>query len=148
DVARHYAVTITPELDMPAHDLALTQYRPDLASARYSNKEFMDLENPATYTFLDSLWNEFLPWFDAKQVDIGADEYDTSDADNFRHFINHYDAFLKAKGKTMRMWGSLSRIGGSVGVNTDITIDVWDNGWSNPVEMARDGFNIINANGH
>ena len=147
DVAKQYAVTITPELDMPAHDLALTQYRPDLASARYSNKEFMDLENANTYTFLDSLWTEFLPWFDAKQVDIGADEYATSDASNFRRFINHSDDFLKAKGKTVRMWGSLSMMSSGVNVNTDITIDLWDNNWANPVDMSRAGFNVINANG-
>ena len=42
DVARQYAVTITPEIDTPAHALAFTQYRPDLASQKYS-KEFLDL---------------------------------------------------------------------------------------------------------
>src|SRR5437879_3183836 len=60
DIANSYAVTIIPEIDTPAHALALTQYRPDLASRVYS-KEFLDLSNPNTYTFMNAIWDEFLP---------------------------------------------------------------------------------------
>ncbi len=144
-VAAEYNVTITPEIDMPAHDLALTQYRPDLADPNGS-KEFLDLSNPATYTFLDALWNTFLPWFTAKQVDIGADEYATSDADQFREFINTVDDLLRSKGKTVRMWGSLSKMPSTIKVNSDIVIDDWNNAWSNPVDMVHQGYSIINAN--
>ncbi len=144
-VAAEYGVTITPEIDMPAHDLALTQYRPDLASPTGS-KEFLNLSNPATYTFLNSLWNTFLPWFTAKQVDIGADEYMQSEGEQYRQFINIYDDYLRSKGKTVRMWGSLSGMPGSTKVNTDIVIDDWNNGWANPVAMVQQGYTIINAN--
>lgn len=146
-VAHMYAVTITPEIDTPAHDLALTQYRPQLASAKDS-KELLDLSNPATYTFVDSLWNTFLPWFTTSQVHIGVDEYKTSDANRYRAYINRYDGFLRQKGKTVRMWGSLSVMSGSTQVNTDIVVEDWDNLWANPVEMVRQGFQIINTNGN
>jgi hexosaminidase len=145
DVANQYAVTITPEIDAPAHDMAFTQYRPDLASPT-ANKEFLNLGNPATYTFLNSIWDEFLPWFDATQVNIGADEYDPFDANRYRQFINTYDAYLRGKGKSVQMWGSLSEMNGTVTVNTDIVTDLWDNQWANPVDMVRQGFNVINAN--
>ncbi len=144
-VASEYAVTITPEIDTPAHDLALTQYHPDLASPKYS-KEFLDLDNPATYTFVNSLWNTFLPWFTSSQIAMGMDEYDSSETDKFREYINYYDDFLKQKGKTTRMWGSLSKMQSNVKVNNDIVIEDWDNTWANPVDMARQGFQIINAN--
>ena len=144
-LASEYGVTITPEIDAPAHALAFTQYRPDLASPNYS-KEMLDLGNPATYSFLYSIWNEFLPWFDTTQVDIGADEYALSDANHYRQFVNTLDDFFKGKGKSVRMWGSLTRLGGNVQVHTDITIDVWDNRWANPVEMVKEGFHIINMN--
>ena len=144
-VAKEYGVTITPEIDAPAHDLAFTQYRPDLAMPNAS-KEFLDLSNPNTYTFLNAIWNEFLPWFDSKQVDIGADEYTPSDATHYREFINTYDTFLRSKGKTVRMWGSLSEMPGNIKVNTNITIDDWNNGWSNPLAMADAGYPLINAN--
>ncbi len=144
-VARQYHVTITPEIDMPAHDLALTQYRPDLASPTYS-KEILNLSNPASYNFVESLWNTFLPWFETSQVDIGADEYVTSDANGYRQFINTLDAFLKQKGKTVRMWGSLSRLQSNIAVSTNIVIEDWNNGWSNPVAMVKQGYHIINVN--
>ncbi len=116
-VAQQYAVTITPEIDAPAHGLAFTQYRPDLASQQYS-KEFLDLSNPDTYTFLNAIWHEFLPWFTTSQVHIGADEYTQNDANNYRRFINIYDAYMRSQGKTIRMWGSLSKIQSNVIVNT------------------------------
>ncbi len=144
-IAKEYAVTITPEIDAPAHALAFTQYRPDLASPN-SSKEFLDLENPNTYIFLNAIWDEFLPWFDSTQVDIGVDEYAIKDAGRYREFINRYDAYLRHKGKTVRMWGGLSKMKSSIKVNTDIVIDVWDNLWANPVDMAKQGFQIINTN--
>jgi hexosaminidase len=145
DIAKQYAVTITPEIDAPAHAMAFTQYQPALASPTYS-KEMLDLSNPASYTFMNAIWNEFLPWFDTMQVHIGADEYDTSDPDNYRRFINTYDAYMKQHGKTVRIWGSLTEMKSSVKVNNDVVIDLWDNDWANPVDMVRQGFNVINAN--
>lgn len=144
-VARQYHVTITPEIDAPAHDLALTQYRPDLASPKYA-KDILDLNNPHTYAFLEYLWNTFLPWFATSQVDIGVDEYVTSDANAGRHFINTLATFLKQKGKTVRMWGSLTKLKSNVAVKTDIVIEDWNNGWANPVDMVKQGFHIINVN--
>ena len=144
-IAKAYAVTITPEIDAPAHALALTQYRPDLASQKYS-KEFLNLDNSGTYTFLNAIWDEFLPWFDTTQVHIGADEYSTDDADNYRQFINRYDDYLGQKGKTIRVWGSLSEMKSAVKVNSDIVMDVWDNRWGNPVDLVNQGYHIINAN--
>ncbi len=143
--AASHALTITPEIDAPAHDLALTQYRPDLASPRYS-KEFLDLGNPAAASFVESLWNEFLPWFNTTQVHIGADEYAIHDADRYRAFINTLDDYLRGKGKTVRVWGSLSMMKSVVKVHSDIVIDVWNNRWANPVAMVRAGFQIINMN--
>ena len=144
-IAQAYAVTITPEIDAPAHALAFTQYRPDLASQKYS-KESLDLDNPNTYTFLNAIWHEFLPWFDTTQVHIGADEYSQDDANKYRQFINKYDDYLGQKGKSTRVWGSLSEMKSAVKVNSDIVMDVWDNRWGNAVDLVNQGYHIINAN--
>ena len=146
-VASAHAVTITPEIDTPAHSLAFTQYHPQLASLSYS-KEFLNLNDPATYTFVDTLWKTFLPWFSTSQVDIGVDEYNVRDADKYRAYINYYDHFLRQQGKTVRMWGSLSFMPGSVRVQSDIVLEDWDNHWANPVAMERQGFQLINTNGN
>ncbi len=144
-VAQTHAVVITPEIDTPAHALALTQYRPDLASKKYS-KEFLDLDNPASQKFVNSLWSEFLPWFTTSQVHMGMDEYDARDSDQYRTFINNTDTFLNQKGKTVRMWGSLSLMPSKIKVQSNIVIEDWNNQWANPVDMDRQGFSIINAN--
>jgi hexosaminidase len=146
-VASEHAVTITPEIDTPAHDLALTQYRPSLASATLS-KEYLDLSNPATSTFVNSLWNTFLPWFTDSRINMGMDEYNSKDADRYRQYINSSDAFLKKQGKTAIMWGSLSQMASKVPVNSDIILEDWDNTWANSVDMSKQGFQIINANDH
>ncbi|MBX5458842.1 MAG: family 20 glycosylhydrolase [Thermogemmatispora sp.] len=144
-LAQTHAVTILPEIDTPAHDLALTQYRPDLASPRAS-KEFLNLANPATMGFVENLWSEFLPWFSSSQVHIGADEYALNDADRYRTFVNRLAAFLSSKGKTVRMWGSLSLMKSHVAISRNIVLDIWNNRWANPVQMVREGFQVINMN--
>lgn len=144
-LARQYAVTITPEIDAPAHALAFAQYQPNLSNQLYP-RDILDLNNPATFTFLNAIWNEFLPWFDTTQVDIGVDECDPAQANQCLQFMNTYDAFMKQHGKTVRMWGSLTKLQGNTRVNNDIVLDVWDNRWANPVDMVKQGFHIINAN--
>lgn len=143
--AQEHAITITPEIDTPAHALALTQYRPDLASPS-SNKEFLNLDNPATYPFIDSIWNTFLPWFTTSQVNMGMDEYDTNDASAYRKYIEYSNRFLRQKDKTTRMWGSLSAMQSPVSIDTNIVIEDWNNVWANPVTMDHQGFSLINTN--
>jgi glycosyl hydrolase family 20 len=136
-------ITITPEIDSPGHAAALTNYRPDLADPKNAN--FMDVRNPRVYSFMATLWGAFLPWFTGSGIAIGADEYDTADGDGYRAYVNFLDAFLRQQGKSVRMWGSLSREPGLLPVRTDITIQQWDTEWSNPMTMDRLGFPIINA---
>jgi hexosaminidase len=142
DLAHAYAVTITPEIDTPSHALALTQYRPDIGGG-----QSIDITNPKAIAFMNSLWDEFLPWFDTTQVSIGGDEYG-GDANAYRNYINTYDDYLKSKGKTVRMWNSGNATGAGPKVHNDITIDVWDTGASSPQDLVNQGFNIINANGN
>lgn len=144
-MAHQRGVTITPEIDTPAHSLALTQYRPDLASPRYE-KDFLDLSNPATPFFVHALWQTFLPWFSTSQVNMGMDEYSTSDADQFRTYVNATDDFFQQMGITTRMWGSLTAMRSTVPVHTRIIIQDWNNTWQNPVHTVQQGFQIINAN--
>lgn len=145
DIAKRYAVTITPEIDTPAHALAFTQYKPALAN-KQNSKELLDLSNPQSYTFMNAIWNEFLPWFDTRQVSIGADEYLQSDADRYRQYINMYDEYMRQHDRTTRIWGSLSEMKSPIKVNSDVVVDVWNNNWANPVDMVKQGFTIINSN--
>ena len=136
-------ITITPEIDSPGHAAALTRYRPDLANPENAN--FLELANPLTYSFMASVWSTFLPWFTGPRVAIGADEYDPADGDRYRSYVNFLDGLLRQGGKSVRMWGSLSRESGSIPIRSDITLQEWDTSWSNPTAMDQLGFPVINA---
>ncbi len=51
---------IIPEIDVPAHSLAFTQYDPTLALGPGKGRDHLDTSNPKTYEFLDSLFDEYL----------------------------------------------------------------------------------------
>ena len=57
-LAEQYGVTVLPEIDVPAHSLAFTRYKPEIASKEYG-EDHLDLFNPETYLFLDSLFAEY-----------------------------------------------------------------------------------------
>ena len=145
DFAKPYGVTITPEIDVPAHALALTQFRPDLAS-KTLDKSMLDLANPNTLPFVKSLWDEFLPWFDSKDVHIGADEYDVSQGEAYRQFVNACDDYLKSKGYTVHAWGSLAQMKGTTQVHTDVVMDVWDTAFASAPELVGAGYRVVNTN--
>jgi hexosaminidase len=136
-------MTITPEIDSPGHAAALTQYRPELGNPRHAN--FINLASAKAYAFMATLWNAFLPWFTGPRVAIGADEYDPTDGDAYRAYVNFLDELLQQHGKSVRMWGSLSRESGSVPVRTDITLQEWDTSWADPMAPDQQAFPVINA---
>jgi N-acetyl-beta-hexosaminidase len=144
DFAKPYGVTITPEIDVPAHALALTQFRPDLASPTL-DKSLLDLANPNTLPFVKSLWDEFLPWFDSKDVHIGADEYDAREGEAYRQFVNACDDHLTSKGYTVHAWGSLAQMKGTTPVHTDVVMDVWDTAFASAPELVREGYRVVNT---
>jgi len=136
-------ITITPEIDSPGHAAALTRYQPDLANPQNAN--LLNLASPDTYSFMASLWGALLPWFTGPRVAIGADEFDPADGDGYRAYVNFLDTLLRRHGKSVRMWGSLSREPGRIPVRTDITLEEWDTAWSDPMAADQLGFPIINA---
>jgi Glycosyl hydrolase family 20, catalytic domain/Glycosyl hydrolase family 20, domain 2 len=136
-------ITITPEIDSPGHAAALTRYRPDLANPQHAN--LLNLASPDTYSFMASLWGALLPWFTGPRVAIGADEFDPEDGDGYRAYVNFLDTLLRRHGKSVLMWGSLSREPGRTPVRTDITLEQWDTAWSDPMAGDELGFPIINA---
>jgi hexosaminidase len=144
DFAKPYGVTITPEIDVPAHALALTQFRPDLAS-KTLDKSMLDLSNPNTLPFVKSLWDEFLPWFDSKDVHIGADEYDVSQGEAYRQFVNASDDYLRSRGYTVHAWGSLAQMKGTTQVHTDVVMDVWDTAFASAPELVGEGYTVVNT---
>lgn len=143
-------VEIIPEIDAPAHSLAFTQYRPELGRKEYG-MDHLDLFNPATYTFMDNLYKEYLqgkePVFRGKRVHIGTDEYSNAKrevVEKFREFTDHYIRLVESYGKQAVVWGALTHAKGDTHVKSDgVLMDCWYNGYADPREMKRQGYKLV-----
>lgn len=143
-------VEIIPEIDVPAHSLAFTQFRPEIGSKEYG-MDHLDLFNPETYTFLDALFKEYLegeePVFRGKRVHIGTDEYSNRDkevVEKFRYFTDYYIRYVESFGKQACVWGALTHAKGETPVKSEnVLMNAWYNGYADPVEMARLGYQLI-----
>lgn len=152
DFADKYGVDIVPEIDTPAHCLALTQYNKDLTLGIGKGRDHLNVMKEEAYEFIDKLWNEYLqgdmPVFRCKEVHIGADEYFGSDEvlEHFRAYTDYYLKWIKAKGKTPRLWGNLSSFKGQTPIISEgVTINIWSLDWVDAIEMIEAGYQIINS---
>ena len=143
-------VEIIPEIDVPAHSLALTHYKPEIGSKEYG-MDHLDLFKPETYEFGDALFKEYLegdnPVFVGKRVHIGTDEYSNAKKDvveKFRAFTDHYIRFVEGFGKQAVVWGALSHAKGDTPVKSeDVIMNAWYNGYADPATMIKDGYKLI-----
>lgn len=167
--SRVRGVEIVPEIDTPAHSLALTKVRPDLRHGTYGREnDHLNLTSKYndSLSFVKSIFNEYMgkdldnPVFDENTtIHIGADEY-SADGDAYRRFCNDMMKYVEDSNRTSRIWGSLSSIKGSgnVPVRGDtylnqsgrrVQMNLWNYGWANIDKMYDLGFDLINCNdGH
>jgi hexosaminidase len=161
-----YGVNVIPEIDIPAHSLAFTRYKPELkASAPYA-EDHLDILNdeklPIIYNFFDKLFDEYIkgdnPVFIGPDVHIGTDEYikegngrdvDNDQARRFREFTNHYLNYITDLGKTPRLWGGLEWLKDNplteVKPVGNAVMNAWSKDWVNAEKMLADGFEIIST---
>ena len=148
--AERAGVEIIPEFDVPAHSLAFVHYRPELGSKDYG-LDHLDLFNPATYTFVDSLFMEYLggeePVFRGPRFHVGTDEYsnrDTAVVEKFRYFTDHCIREAEKYGKQACVWGALTHAQGNTPVKVDnVLMYEWYNGYADPTEMIKLGYDVI-----
>ena len=151
-LAEGYGVNIIPEIDVPAHSLAFTHYKPEIGSKEYG-MDHLDLFNPDTYTFLDALFKEYLggkePVFRGKTVHIGTDEYSNAKkevVEKFRYFTDRYIRYVESFGKQAAVWGALTHAKGDTKVKADgVVMNCWYNGYADPVEMKREGYKLVSV---
>ena len=143
-------VEIIPEIDIPAHSLAFTHYKPEIGSKEYG-MDHLDLFKPETYQFADNLFKEYLkgddPVFVGKRVHIGTDEYSNAKkevVEKFRAFTDHYIRLIEGFGKQAVIWGALTHAKGDTPVKSEnIIMNAWYNGYADPATMIKDGYQLI-----
>ena len=158
DFAKLRGVVIIPEIDSPGHSLAFTTYRPELAHPELNRSGFglayLDLRNPEAIKFMEDIWDEVCPLFDAPLVHIGTDEYRLSLVRNkkerealgesFRQYINHLNRYIRKKhGKTVRTWSGYEHMPGKTQPDKNIIIDMWET--SDAKTKVNAGYKVVNS---
>lgn len=140
-MAEQSYVEIIPEIDIPAHSLAFSHYKPELGSKEYG-MDHLDLFNPEVYTFFDALFKEYLegeePVFRGNKVHVGTDEYSNAKkevVEKFRAFTDHYIRYIESFGKQACVWGALTHAKGDTPVKSEnVIMNAWYNGYADPKE--------------
>ena len=149
--AEELGVEIIPEIDVPAHCLAFTHYKPELGSEEFG-MDHLDLRKPElVYPFVEGLFKEYLegdePVFRGPRVNIGTDEYSNRDSvivEEFRRFTDHFLRFVADYGKQPAFWGSLTHAKGVTPVKSDgVLMNCWYNGYADPAEMKAQGYELV-----
>ena len=150
--SRELGVNIVPEIDTPAHSLALTKVLPEL---RYgtSGRQNDHLDLVDSYdqclAFVQTIFSEYLDEgvFDQDTiVHIGADEYNAS-SEAYRKFVNDMLEFVEDTGRKARVWGSFTQCATGEDIDAEgVQINLWNFGYANMDKMYEDGFDLINCN--
>lgn len=150
--SRELGVNIVPEIDTPAHSLALTKVLPEL---RYgtSGRQNDHLDLVDSYdqclAFVQTIFSEYLNEgvFDQDTiVHIGADEYNAS-SEAYRKFVNDMIDFVEKTGRQARVWGSFTAAAQGEDIDAEgVQINLWNFGYANMDKMYEDGFDLINCN--
>lgn len=149
--AAERGVEIIPEIDFPAHALAFTRFKPEIAAnGKHVDRDHLDLDTPETYKFMDALLKEYLegpdPVFTGKRFHIGTDEYqgDSITMEKFRGLTDRYIRYTEDFGKKPLIWGSLTHAKGSTPVKTEgVEMYLWSNGYADPTAMLELGYNVV-----
>lgn len=165
-----YGVDVVPEIDTPAHSLALTNAFPKLGlSGNPESVDQLDLSKPGAVQLTKDLWSEYLvgaadpqgmsgaalpadrpgngAFSSCNAVHIGMDEYfgDEEEYISYLEEIAEYVGAL-APDKEIRIWGSLSKIQADHSdVPKNLQMHIWDTSWADPQDMYDEGFSIINS---
>lgn len=151
--AAQRGVEVVPEIDTPAHSLALTKLFPQLGLKNHPEAaDQLDLSKPETTELVKQIWAEYLTGEDAvfaqtEAIHIGMDEY-FGDAEDYLSYMETISEYVRelAPDKRIRMWGSLSGIEGDISnLSRELEMHVWDTSWADPQEMYEAGFPIVNS---
>lgn len=150
--SRELGVNIVPEIDTPAHSLALTKVLPELRHGTSGRQnDHLDLVDSydQCLAFVQTIFSEYLNEgvFDQDTiVHIGADEYNAS-SEAYRKFVNDMLEFVEDTGRKARVWGSFTQCATGEDIDAEgVQINLWNFGYANMDKMYEDGFDLINCN--
>ncbi|MGH2644464.1 MAG: beta-N-acetylhexosaminidase, partial [Chitinophagaceae bacterium] len=166
--AKKRFITILPEIDVPAHSLALIAAYPNLSSTQEpypvwpqspprSIDNVLDVANDSTWIVLDTIFSEVAKLFPCPYIHVGGDEAnrsfwmkDSADVALMRkegittpaglqsYFEKKLEKIIVSKGKKMIGWDEIVE----GGIAPEATVMSW-RGMQGGIEAARAGHNVI-----
>lgn len=120
-------ITVLPEIELPGHSDVVFQCYPDLVCRDRNNRHLGNIgvycaSNPASYQLLEDILDEVIELFPSEYIHIGGDEVskqnwekcidcqqlmkenDFTPDELQSYFINHFDEYLKSKGRKLIGW--------------------------------------------
>ena len=157
--AEGYGVRIVPEIDTPAHSLAITKLFPEYAVTRkVESVDQIEVNNEEAVQLVKDIWTEVLvggqedgehsaaAFQGACVVNIGMDEYYGA-GEACRRYMNELIGHIRdvSDVETIRLWGSLTNMEGTTMPPTEqLQMNIWSMVWADPVEMYQAGYTLIN----
>ncbi len=127
-------INIIPEIDAPAHAMSILDIAPELKNEKLQDGQ-LDVLNPRTTYMMEKIYDEFVPLFPSPYFHIGTDEYrfkkatTTEDrkafAVGFCNYINHFNKYIRGKGKQVMIWSGYNQMTGFTPIDSNIVIDMW-----------------------
>lgn len=156
--AKEHGVNIVPEFDTPGHALSFTRVRPDLiyqgpmGSKEKRRCEMLDAANPQTLRFAEQVMDEYMKpdkgkkaTFDGCVVHVGADEF-FGDKEDYRKYADGILKYVKSRGYTPRIWGSLyAKPGKTPVISEGVQMNIWSVDWARAWQSVEQGYDIINT---
>jgi hexosaminidase len=125
--AKERFITVLPEIELPGHSEVVFQCFPDLVCKDKNHNHLKNIgvycaSNPDSYKLLEEILDEVLELFPSEYIHIGGDEVnkrnweqcvdcrklmkknDYTPHELQSHFVNHFDEYLKAKGRKLIGW--------------------------------------------
>lgn len=169
-LAAHYHITVIPEINSPGHmDPYLAPY-PDLQLTDTAGKPDptrLDITDPAAFTFYTHLVDSDLLVFPGPYFHMGADEYmlrsdysdypellayarakfgpDATPQDAYIDFVNRVDAYVRSKGRTLRIWNDGLTGENTVPLNKDVIVEHWLPEPVTSQQLLDEGYRVMNA---
>lgn len=149
-------IEVVPEIDTPAHSLALTKKYPNLGFSNDPNMvDTLDVGRTEAVNTVVDIWSEYLikqdnepPLFEeTKTVHLGMDEY-YGDYGDYHDYIITLSRAVKdmSPAKKLRMWGSLTYKDMELSdLPRDIEVMIWSTVWAEPDKLFDEGFKLINC---
>lgn len=140
-------VTILPEIEAPGHALVFVQWKPELGLT--NDLSLLNISHPDTIPVMKTTWDTFLPWFHAKTVHIGADEY-TAEVNDYNIFVNAMaDHITSVSNKSIRIWGTFPPVykqPGYINIYKNVSIQHWEFFEDNPLyDYIRNNYTVLNS---